>query len=1283
MLSASSMLSRENQSAINRLSALSCQQLGSLRDLAHAWENKYVHRVHDAIRTSVDYFDPQKPEALVMFVTFGGVDLYSSLLQDNPSWLVFPQSPAFGSAHPPRYSEQGGEVLVTMMRVLTELLVCYNEIGWYIYDRHPLLMTRLIAFIRVTPLRESAIMLLEHIVSVIGPVIDLSQFPELVQIIVESTDAGLASLCRLLALLIVPGVMNEQTSVTKGRLEPFPQCLTRMSRIEDVVDRNVKILLDQDAFIERLLKLGGTRANGVRIFQGNRTMTVMIPEGQELPAQVSAASAAVANGGGPNLLNQLQQLFASLQAGNFSAATSQPPPPPQSHHHQDQHHQFPPSSPTSSSSDQEYDEDEAYQDFFAEGTVTLDQLQQQVQAAPAIQPSPAAAGGINSALLGLIASLGAAGASPAAAATTADVTPGLPQQGSTQQQLQQVAESLSQGMPPANSLDSIDFSWLIGHAEAKVRWRLGHFLLHDLIPETPAAAGTNHEWVLWGLNSLGQTAKNSAKAKADTTFVQTLRESSDAFRKSNARIAKSVTQQENQNIVNSQSEVFFVLNSALAASHYTRAWNALTRLNLMANLNPIFDYCFFLDGSQQSINAGGGGSSSSASGGGGASSPSLSQPAAASSSAAATLFEDPLMDPLLLSEEDIAERSKIENDDRHHRHDPDTLRKLELLRIIHEYWNAQDRIEAEKLHASGNPEESAKLAVKLARQLQQGKEDPCTETVACHALESFLRCFGPSMPRIVLQISEILFTHTLIERIYNAPRKCGAKYSVFPQKRMDAFFSVFGEMAKYNEPIMQRLGEYLMKSQADLASDHPELVGEGSLFVGPIARAEFDGLGDAVRRRISQFCGDCNLFIRSIGLTCTPGLTCPINYVWKPTGRHLTEEDLVDSRVHLPLVQRHVESTVTMIGRMFTVRQHSRRFVEALCIAQRQQQDASNKEQSSGSSSFSSSELLLCGSEPGAPMTSSLPQMLELLCNSPHTHTMADRPFPRLFSADDTALLDDGARLPPPGLPADLRERLLGKHTNVNACKALYSFDQIRGDQVCKQLLDNPARLVYGMISSINPEEMENTERLCVVTSSLVLLMHANVRHGESGVMAVLEGLRDIEAQKRVKIQASSSAAAGKNRENRAKKGAAAASDMDRVLLSDTSGALVSPESLRIRINVDPDAAFTKCSGKSKIETNAQRKNAEEKKDARLGGFCDDVFDFGCCKPPSMVESYTDEHSGCIFKNFFRLLCIWLAHYACSQRYVETLFYCTHVPYAEWKQTALFVWKTLPKFFTL
>jgi hypothetical protein len=190
-----------------------------------------------------------------MFVTFGGVDLYSTLLQDNPMWLVFPQSTGFGSAQSPRYSEHGGEVLVTMMRVLTELLVCYNEIGWYIYDRHPML--------------------------------------------------------------------------------------------------------------------------SVRIFQGNRTMTVMMPDAQDVTAQVSAAGAVVAAGGGANLLNQLQQLFATLQTGNSAAPTSSSDPPP--------HHSAPSAASSNSNDDdeQEYDEDEAYGDFFDEGTVTLDHLQHQVQAATA------------------------------------------------------------------------------------------------------------------------------------------------------------------------------------------------------------------------------------------------------------------------------------------------------------------------------------------------------------------------------------------------------------------------------------------------------------------------------------------------------------------------------------------------------------------------------------------------------------------------------------------------------------------------------------------------------------------------------------------------------------------------------------------------------------------------------------------------------------------------------------------------------------------------------------
>ena len=1306
LLQSTALLRQEDQQALRRLDGLSHQQLSCLRNLAYAWENRYVERVQDALRNSADYFNPQKPEALIHFVSSGGIDLFSSLLQDNATWLVFHQHPSSlgGSRH--RLSESGVDVIITMLRVLTELLVCFNDLGWYVYDRHPKLMCRLIDMCQVSMLRESAIMLLEHIVSVVGPVIDLAKCPQLVQIVKTSTDSGLAALCRLLALLIVPGVMNEQVTATKRRLEPFPQCVTRMRAIEEVVESNVKILLDIDGFLEWLLRLAGTRANGVRIFQGNRTMTVMMPEPPVQPSGLTGAASAGANDGNVaagTLLTQLQQLFLGGGVSAVTAAavggsgampqepvgfTGQQQQPPPHHHHHGSDHSGSSNSGSSGDHDEYFDDEDV--DMLLQAVQQQQQQPQQPQAASSqpvqqqqAQPGQQQALG-NNFLSQLLASFQQVQATADAAGGVSSIV-GIASDGSvnSQQQLQQVAETLSQGMPAANTLDSINFSWLVGHPEAKVRWRLGHILLHEIIADGSQGPGRQHEW------SQGSTTstKNSAKAKSDHEFFSRLREACDERRRT-SRHANSLTQQENQSIVNSQSEVFFVLNSALAASHYTRAWTALTDLDLMSRMNPTFDYVFFRDGSQTSINA----SANTATHGNATSTSFSGSPSGTSGGASSpcTLYEDPTMDPILLTEADIAERSKVEDDDRHHRHDPDTLRKLELLRIIHEYWNAQDRMEAERLHNRGNTAAAGTLAVKIAQQLALGKEDPCTETVGCHALESFLRCYGPTMPEIVASIEELLFVHTLVDRIYNAPRKCGVKNSVFPQKRMDAFFSVFGELAKYNEKVMAKLGQYLLLTVDDLRSKHPTMMGPLPLL--PMARAEFDSMGDAIRRRICQFGGDCNLFIRTIALTCTRGISCPVNYVWKPL-RLSTEESaelLVDSRRVLSMTKRQVESTATMISRMFFVRRHSRRFVEELCIMRSRERGEEGHSQ----------HHRLCGVELNAPPVGTLADMLKILCDAPHTHVMSERPFPNLFSDDDLSLLQQDAHLPTAGLPKHLRDAILARYDEgssssnhqtelyvVNASMATYVVNQeLACDVVSQQLLAHPARLVYAMISSINPEEMENTERLCVVTSSLVLFMRENVLRGESGVYSILDGLREIAVEK-----ANISAAAEKATKTKVGQAVSTQPSSARrcssppslqnpssfvsaehqVLLTDPyTGELVPLSKLLIHIDATEGAGCPS-------ETQPGTEIIEED-----NSLCEAMVDYGCCLPPSMVDTFIAKHGKCIFKNFFRDLCIWLAHYSCSQRYVETLFYCTHVPYAEWKQTALFVWKTLPSYFS-
>jgi hypothetical protein len=51
------------------------------------------------------------------------------------------------------------------------------------------------------------------------------------------------------------------------------------------------------------------------------------------------------------------------------------------------------------------------------------------------------------------------------------------------------------------------------------------------------------------------------------------------------------------------------------------------------------------------------------------------------------------------------------------------------------------------------------------------------------------------------------------------------------------------------------------------------------------------------------------------------------------------------------------------------------------------------------------------------------------------------------------------------------------------------------------------------------------------------------------------------------------------------------------------------------------------------------------------------------------------------FRNFFELVCIWLAYYAAHRHYQDTLFYCTHIPMSAWRSTVRSLIDTLPQYY--
>ncbi|RHW68093.1 hypothetical protein DPX39_110059300 [Trypanosoma brucei equiperdum] len=160
-----------------------------------------------------------------------------------------------------------------MLRVLTELMVCHNELGWYYYDRYPGLFFRLLELANVPELRLVSLMMLEHLLLCVGPVLEISKVPALQKLIRVGDDVVLAVICRVVSLLIVPGVVLDQRESVPHRLL-FPETLLPLQRIQRVIDSNVLWLIGEKGLVQRLVALCEvTEPNSFRMALGSENLS--------------------------------------------------------------------------------------------------------------------------------------------------------------------------------------------------------------------------------------------------------------------------------------------------------------------------------------------------------------------------------------------------------------------------------------------------------------------------------------------------------------------------------------------------------------------------------------------------------------------------------------------------------------------------------------------------------------------------------------------------------------------------------------------------------------------------------------------------------------------------------------------------------------------------------------------------------------------------------------------------------------------------------------------------
>ncbi|KEG10266.1 hypothetical protein DQ04_03961050 [Trypanosoma grayi] len=1185
---------------LRELNTLSGDQSNLLKQIMAAWERGDLASLNRWLQDCAAYFDPNKPHLLVYFVGLGGIDLFVTLLCDVGFPALLKKQAAQKSV-PSNTTTQASWQLVKaitlIMRVLTELLVCHNELGWYYYDHYPGLFFQLLEFAKVPDMRLTALVMLEHLFLSVGPVLEISKVPVLQELIRTDNDATLAILCRVIALLIVPGVVLNQRESPHQRLL-FPESLLPLQRIQRVIDSNVLWLIGEKDLVKRLVKLCEVRGSnddlGLHRIDRATAFSGMPMTQPFLDEWATTAVAAPLEPGGSILPNTL---FGGLDFGPMALSATR-------------------AMSRGNVNDTTTRNDWRGARGYTQGLSGDDIVETVLDRA-----------------LGTFAESWAFEDGTSAASVAAVGS-------------------------------NVDFSWFVGCTDAKQRWRLRDLTLREEVDDNRP--------LLCGFGPV--TNKRACEA-----FRQQCRDFAH-FLNSESRV--STVSHSPQVIVGAQSEILFVLNLMLSTFFLGDVWCTLRDCHWMEAAKRFYDAAFdpsaadhslspYLEQLQQATelrqlprflspheSGGAANEGMEVSEHGGPNNNSNSNDDAYDSYNSESEHRKERLLLAAHSGEDteayirhsahhgVSDDDDI-FDDKDHQHEPNTIRKLELLRGVQEFWNAQGRHECAMLHEGDTPEKSAPLAMKIAMTLVERTEDSCVETSACHALEGYLRCFSfplkvkgvPGSAQTV--VGKVLMQSILEHRVYNATYVPGVSGSLSPSKRIDSFFALLGELIRYHHGNLTLLQDYVVGSvslchlnnpaattsshvrQIHIASEHMEQL----LRMPPLDREEHEPFAKVLLRRISRHGCDTNLFVRSLILSLTPGLRSTMNYVWRPV-----TPSTVDAKESLDSVARIGDVVTGHPNRLNYIARNSRRFVTLLSERLRGTERSLREEEGVTAEAASSADPEQDPSSSASTLT--MWDVLQILLRSPHRSPLGERPFPCLFNDYDRAIVMGEIELPPIGPPSHLVVPLFPEFTDTDDG----GLGTLAGLE--KALLQEPHRLVYSMLGPLNAERIQNAGRLCVVTTCVLVFVRAARMGGASAVHDILRKLKPLATvnYEKWKKQRDAPVQCAKRR-NRRSRGS-----------GNRSGHPAGESSCFCTAN----------DGTSR---------------------CSAFLLHGHCAPLSSSEQYYHRYGGCFFRNMFRLMCVWVGHYGACQRYVETLFYCTEVPFAESKCVVLYLMRVLPDYF--
>ncbi|CAJ1015056.1 hypothetical protein Q4I32_005405 [Leishmania shawi] len=866
---------------------------------------------------------------------------------------------------------------------------------------------------------------------------------------------------------------------------------------------------------------------------------------------------------------------------------------------------------------------------------------------------------------------------------------------------------------------SMDIHWWVGSADTRQRWRLRD---PSLIPERD---DNRHALLCLAVRRTVAPGPrpptleefNAANERLLSMLIEPLPRVDDLA---------LLSPMDMQRILESQSEVLYLLNMFLSTFYFSDSWRALRDCRWVPRSVPILEAAFGLDPSLPALVD---------------VPPHVHLPdklralprylppcAPIDQEEPATLADGSprypatwRLVPLLKLLGDLAvvylrdPNQMCEEEPENHQHGPDTMRKMELLRVLYEYWNAQDRREQEMVVEDAEVVASAwRNAAAIARVVHIDQEDSCVRISLYQALDSYLRTFlfreayrdAPDSPQT--RLGQALLT-SILERIYNGTQIPGLSGSMTPGRLLSNMLQFLGELLRYHAGNLRTLCAYVVgdrdmshlneavrssnrQNSVILSAAHAE--DEEILKRLPLEREEHEPFGSVLLRRLFTFGADTHHLLRSLLLSLTPGLRSTANYLSKP---------VMDSAgdVRLPPILPGVGRTSDIISgdavRISYVIRVSRQYAREISLAPPH----------------------------GLRREELLRELVCVLARTPHRQAPEHRPFPGLMCGEnDLALLRSQWPLPMVGPPPHLRAPLFGRHPSDSAKtpptpstepllsatqeilntlrspnasathlhhSAATTEDAVRLEELAplaRLLLGEPHKLIFSALCGLNIESMEDNSRLSVVTTVLLVFLRvASIGSSRESAAAAEASIRDVLAKMQSFARHGYDVWLGEKRATRAKEREARSRQASMSFSGDQGVCMCYWRNAAEAAEVE--GRYSKRSETASAITDSLEGPRRDDRAAAKGRLvpdelprrCPSFMAYGSCDPPHEGSVYQRDFGGCFYRNFFRLLCLWVGYYASCQRYVETVYFSTEVAFGEYKTMALFLMRILPDFF--